>query len=41
MCENHSLYIKYFSENEALKSAIFPHANTPSPDETECNRSLW
>ena len=34
------LYIRYFSWNCALKSALFPHANTQSPDETECNWSL-
>ena len=38
MCENRSLYIKYFSY--ALKSALLPHANTQSPDVTEYNQSL-
>ena len=27
--------------NYALKSALLPHANTQSPDITECNRLLW
>ena len=41
MYENHSLYIKYFcTQNYALKSAILPHADTPSPEVTECSRSL-
>ena len=37
MCENRSLYIKYFNENYALNSALLPHANTQTPDVTECN----
>ena len=27
------------SYNDALKSALLPHPDTQSPDETECNRS--
>ena len=30
-----------FSENYALKSALLPHANTQSPEVTECNQLLW
>ena len=40
MRENPSLHIKYFSSYYALKSALLPHANNQSPDETECNGSL-
>ena len=40
MCQNHSRYIRYFNENSALKSALLPHANTQSPDDTGCNWSL-
>ena len=28
MSENHTLYIKYFSQNYALKPVLLPHANT-------------
>ena len=41
MRKNHTLYIKYFSLNYALRSALLPHAKTPSPDVPECNQSLW
>ena len=36
MYGNHLLYIKYFSQNYALKSALLPHANSASPDLNEC-----
>ena len=35
--ENHSLYIRYFNQNYALKLALPIHANTQNPDEIECN----
>ena len=30
-----------YSQNYALRSALLPHANTQSPDVTECNQLLW
>ena len=34
MCDRHSLYVKYFSQNYGLNSALLPHANTQSPGVT-------
>ena len=41
ICEKHLLYIKYFSYNYGLNSALLPHPNTQSPGVTQCNQSLW
>ena len=30
-----------YNQNYALRSALLPHANTQSPDVTECNQLLW
>ena len=40
ICKNHSLCIRYFSYNYALKSALLPHPNNQRPDKTECNQLL-